>query len=227
MANVPFELRLELVTPVIQPFMLTLDGLLSYAAEALTGERGEALKAHIPLEEEAESQIYRASSITLGPDRFYQRHVKVRSLKHDDLFLPHIAPKMTKSGKLAKTPYTPLDKKRGDYANKLTDYMVISATTATCYGFGDTEQVLHLLEVVQGLGKHAAQGMGEIRNPEIRELSNDFSWITREGLPARPLPIEVWNRVGNASAEHIKHGLGVCRFPYWEQPPEKAVLPSW
>ncbi|MFG6179630.1 hypothetical protein ACGTN6_20570, partial [Halomonas sp. THAF12] len=204
--HVSFELTLTLGSPVIVPFRTTLDGLLSFAAEAMTGERGEKLTPHIPLAMDPDSGIFRASAIFLGsgvpgradgkaidPDIHFQQRVMVRSLKtDDDLDAAKIAPRVSKTGKPLKKPYPDIDKKRGDYANKLTNYTTALAPKAVCYGVGDPDAVMLLLELVMGLGKHAAQGMGEITQRKIRVIERDRSWVLPNQEPARSLPVAVW-----------------------------------
>jgi len=238
--HVPFELTLTLASPVVMPFRTTLDGLLSFATEAMTGLRGEELKPHIPLVVDPESGIFRASSIFLGtgvpgradgratePNVHFQNRVMVRSLKtDDDLDATKIAPRVSKTGKPLKKPYADIDKKRGNYANKLTNYTTVLTPKAVCYGVGDPEAVMHLLELVLGLGKHAAQGMGEITHRQIRVIQEDHSWILPNRLPARSLPVAIWESISDIPADEVPHGLSACRFPYWEAEWEASVVPS-
>ncbi|CAM3864455.1 hypothetical protein VRRI112168_03755 [Vreelandella rituensis] len=224
--SVPFELKLDLVSPVILPFHTTLDGLLSFAAEVMTGLRGDDLVPHIPLERDPDSGIFRASSIFLGPEVHYLDRIKVRSMRSaDDLDIRNIGPKRTAKGKVSTRPYTPLDKKRGDYANKLSKYVTVMAPTATCYGVGKPADILHLLELVIGLGKHANQGQGQIAGRSIREIADDRSWIAADGTPARPLPVALWESISATPVEQVTHGLSPCRFPYWATDWEACVMP--
>lgn len=224
--NVPFELTFDLATPVVMPFQTTLDGLLSYAAAAMTGLEGEELVPHIPLALDQESRIFKASSIFLGPQPRYMDAIKVRSMRSaDDLDARSIAPRRTAKGIIAKTPYPQLDKKRGDFANKMSRYITVQVPYATCYGVGRPDEVMLLLELIGGLGRFANQGQGEITGRSIRQITHDRSWISTTGQPNRPIPVATWERVSQTPVDDVTHGPAHCRFPYWETPSELCVMP--
>lgn len=222
---VPFKMTLTLATPVIMPFHTTLDGLLSYAGEAMTGLRDASLVDVLPLARDEASGIFRASSIFLSRNASYEKLVKVRSLKHWDLDAMLIAPKRSKAGKLAATPYSLIDKTRGAYANKLSVMSTLRTPKAVCYGVGDIEQVKLLMECVQGLGRHAHQGQGEILQVDIEPVESDGSWVDDAGRPRRPIPVAVWQaKVGRVDSTDV--AIMPTRFPYWLHPPEPCVAPA-
>lgn len=220
----PFKMTMTLATPVVMPFNTTLDGLLSFAGEALTGLRGEALADAMPLARDAESGIFKASSIFLSNAAFYENLVKVRALKHWDMDALLIGPKTTKTGKLARVPYPAIDKSRGDYANKLSVMTTLRTPKAVCYGVGDVETVELWMQCILGLGRHAQQGQGEIVQLKIDLMEEDYSWVNEEGLPQRPLPIDVWVREGHA-LEGVTTTTAATTFPYWESAMESCVAP--
>ena len=93
----PFKMTMTLVSPVVMPFNTTLDGLLSFAGEALTGLRGAELADVMPLARDAESGIFKASSIFLSNTAFYENLVNLRALKHWDLDAELTGPKTMKN----------------------------------------------------------------------------------------------------------------------------------
>lgn len=221
----PFKMTLTLASPVVMPFNTTLDGLLSFAGEALTGKLDNELADEIPLARDAESGVFKASSIFLSQSAFYESLVKVRALKHWDLDASMIGPMRTKTGKLARTPYPAIDKKRGDYGNKLSVLTTLRTPKAVCYGVGDIEKVQLWMECVIGLGRHAQQGQGEIINVQIEEIEEDLSWMSVKGEPQRPLPVDVWKQHGG-SMEGVTITTAPWQFPYWKQPLERCVAPA-
>lgn len=218
----PFKMTMTLATPVVMPFSTTLDGLLSFACEALTGKRDAELAEVIPLDDI--EGVFKASSIFLSDEAFYENLIKVRSLKHLDLDLSLIGPRLTKSGKPTRSPYPKIDKSRGEYANKLEKMTTLRTPRAVCYGVGDIEAIKLLMECVIGLGRHAQQGQGEIIGVDIVAIDEDLSWVSSEGQPQRPIPVSAWEAHGE-SLEGVTTTLAPARFPYWEQPLESCVAP--
>ncbi|AJY53171.1 hypothetical protein [Halomonas sp. KO116] len=220
----PFKMTMTLASPVVMPFNTTLDGLLSFAGEALTGLRGAKLADVMPLARDVESGIFKASSIFLSNAAFYENLVKVRALKHWDLDTQLIGPKKTKKGKVARVPYPSIDKSRGDYANKLSVMTTLRTPLAACYGVGDIETIELWMQCILGLGRHAQQGQGEIVQLDISPMDADLSWVNDDGLPQRPLPVNVWVRDGHA-LDGVTTTIAATQFPYWESPLESCVAP--
>ena len=226
MANhVPFKAVFHIATPIILPFSTTLDGLLAAAINGFTGlTEGDDLFNEIPLALDAESRVFHGSTLFLGMRPRHVQVTKSRALKSDDdLDARHIAPKRKRNGELTNTPYPKMDKSRGDYAHKLSYYGAVEVPTVVAYGMGDIEAVRHCLEVIQGLGRHAQQGCGEIRRIDIDEIDADLSLVSEQGNPQRPLPMPLWERL--ASGGDYLPGTVAVRPPYWQEPLETCALP--
>lgn len=223
MSSVPFRMTLSLVSPVVMPFLTSLDGLLSSTAEAFTGLYGEDLVPHIPLERDSDSGVFRASSIFLSRDGQYEHLVKVRALKHWDLDLSMIGPMRTKTGKLARSPYPKIDRSRGVYANKLTRVATFRTPRAVCYGVGNIEEIKLHMECLIGIGRFANQGQGEIANVALEQIDQDLSWVGLDGEPQRPIPVATWQALGGKDS--VTTSLRRCRFPYWQTEPEACAIP--
>lgn len=220
----PFKMTITLATPVVLPFSTTLDGLLSFAGETLTGKRDDELMEAMPLALDADSRVFRASSIFLERDASHEHLIKVRAFRHLDLDKAMIGPNRTKSGKPARNPYPQIDKSRGAYANKLTMMHTLRTPRAVCYGVGDTDMIRTYMHCIQGLGRHAQSGAGEIHRVEIHPISDDLSWVSQEGEPQRPIPVKAWEESGG-SLDNVATSMVAARFPYWGEPLERCVVP--
>lgn len=223
--HVPFKVIFHVATPIILPFSTTLDGLLAASASTLTGHtEGDALFNEIPLAYDQQSGVFHGSTLFFGGRPRYVQVTKSRALKtDDDLDARHIAPKRKKNGELTKTPYPKMEKSKGDYAHKLSFYSAVQVPTVVGYGLGNIEQVDHYLSLIQGLGRHAQQGCGEIRHIDIEPIDDDLSWLSEQGHPHRPLPNALWERL--ASGGDYLPGMVAVRPPYWEEPLEPCALP--
>ncbi|MDK2126248.1 hypothetical protein [Parachitinimonas caeni] len=212
----PFKLTLELATPFYLSSRLTLDGLLSAAIHHQTGKMGADTLAAIPLDQD--QGIFRGSSLFCHPRYRHRRFSRIMSLKserdlHTELFQPN------KRG----DRYGVVDQQRGKFKANLDSYFAIEAKEVYFWGVGDSDQTCYLIEnYIHGIGKRANTGAGEILSVRAEE-TDDFSWVTRKGKPARPLPVEIWNDMGLAPASTAP--LAVV-LPYWGTAPVDAVFPA-
>lgn len=226
MTHTPFRVEFDIATPIILPFTTTLDGLLSSAIDAVAGLRDDAMIEAMPLARDADSGIFRASSIFLGPRARHLKVTKSRALRtDDDLDARSISPKRKTNGDLAAKPYPKLDTARGDYASRLSTYNAIQVKRAFAFGVGDIEKVALLLDVMMGLGRHAQQGMGQITDVRIEETAEDMSWVNAQGQPQRPLPVDVWKTLGQPAGS-VETGVASVLPPYWQQDLHTCVVPS-
>ena len=52
-----------------------------------------------------------------------------------------------------------------------------------------------LLHRLPGIGKKAARGYGAITDVDVDPVDHDLS-LMRNGLPMRPIPVDLWDRMG-------------------------------
>lgn len=214
---IPFRLDIELATPISMHHRLTLDGLLSAAVFRQTGLIAEATYPHIPLVQE--HGVFRGSSLNLPTTAMPSSFGRVMSLRGpQDLSLGVFSPNVRNKR------YGAVDQQRGPYKANLTRYQAISTPHAWFYGLGDPDACVFLIEnFIQGLGKRANGGAGEITGVNWFETDEDLSWVSEKGQPARPLPKELW-------AEIMGTTLPVSRLavrpPYWQTERVPAVFPA-
>lgn len=212
-----FRIKLELGTAFHLGSRLTLDGLLSAAVFYEKGLKGIDTIPHIPLEQE--QGIFKGSSLFCDPGYRHESVGRVMSLRSErdlrsDLFQPN-----KRGGK-----YGPIDQQRGDYKANLSSFAGIAAKEAYFWGVGDPERAAYLIETfIPGIGKRATTGAGQILSVSWTEMDEDYSWITRKGAPARPLPVELWSELGgNPTAPAAPMAV---TLPYWESEAVAAVFP--
>ncbi|AVK02586.1 hypothetical protein CSB93_7004 (plasmid) [Pseudomonas paraeruginosa] len=108
----------------------------------------------------------------------------------------------------------------------MSSYAGIDAKTVIFFGKGDPDRVVELIKNnIPGLGRRANAGAGEIIDVSWVKVSadRDCSWIMPSGSPARPLPLDVWNRISG----HRKMPVAdlTVRVPYWSGEAVQAVYP--
>ena len=211
----PFRVTLYLATPFHLGSTLTLDGLLSAAVFNATGLKGEETIPYIPLERQ--DGIFKASSMFCHR---YIRHVPVVRImsfnSENDMSMHMFYPKLSR--------YTYIDQKRGPYKRNLSTYSGIESRRVYFWGLGDAQKVSYLLRTfIPGIGKRANGGAGQITKVEISETDNDLSWVTSSGKPARPLPIELWQKIGGDASVPVS-SMAVS-LPYWQSAKVPAVFP--
>ncbi len=82
--------------------------------------------------------------------------------------------------------------RRADCGNVMSTYEVTHCPSVTWHAEGDPEHVLELLEKVLFIGKRRASGYGQVRDWELSESSLG-GLIDEDGLPLRPIPLEMWS----------------------------------
>lgn len=217
MTHCSFKLTLGIAAPFSLNSSLTLDGLLSYAVNRATGLRGAETIDHIPLV--SRDGIFLASSLFCHAGYQHINVGRVMKLRPDkDLSMKAFYP----NGRNRKS-YVAVDQKRGPYKANMDSYPGIAAREVYFWGVGDTEKIVGLIDdYVLGIGKRANAGAGEIIDIRCDEIDEDFSWMTAKGLPARPLPLSIWKKIGGKELESLDVAV---TLPYWEVEAVKAVVP--
>lgn len=214
----PFKLTLVLATPFFQNHRLTLDGLLSAAIFKKTGSCGEDSIPLIPLV--SEKGIFKASSLFCHPQYRSLSFGRIGTMrKGADLSSEEFAP-----NKRGGKQYTFIDQARGPYKSMMTEYLGISSQEVYFWGVGDPDAVEYLINnYLLGIGKRSNAGAGEILSVNYTEIEEDLSWVTRKGLPARPLPVEVWRTISEVELPTVPLRVNV---PYYRSEEVQAVFPK-
>ena len=219
----PFKLIIKLATPfVMSRPRTTLDSLLSAAVFRETGLTGADTIPHIPLERE--DGIFKGSCAFVSGAYSHatvQRIMNLRGLA--DMTDEHFAPQSR--GKIKR--YLAVTTQRGPYKANMSNYAGIDARTVVFFGKGDPDRVAEMIRTnIPGLGRRANAGAGEILDVNCVKMpaERDCSWVMPNGTPARPLPLEVWNRISG----HRKVPVAelTVQVPYWSGDLVQAVYPS-
>ena len=216
--SIPFKVTLSLATPFYLGQMLTLDALLSAAIYKKLGKYGRESIEHIPLEQV--NGVFKGSSLFCHPRYKHQSIGRVMALRGSkdlniDLFPPN--------GRGGKN-YIYVDQQRGQYKATMNMYAGIYSHEVYFWGVGDPDAVEELLSTyILGIGKRANAGAGEIMSVQCETVEDDFSWITSRGLPARPLPIDIWNTLSDLDVPTMPMAIIV---PYYDTEEVLAVFPT-
>jgi hypothetical protein len=213
-----FKLTLTLATPFIMgASRTTLDGLLSAAIFREQGLMGEETISHIPLVSEA--GIFKGSTLFCHPRYSHEVVGRVMSLRGRDdqdesLFKPNSR----------GANYKQIDTARGPHKTNLSSYQGINSPEVYFWGVGDPDRVVELIQNhIQGLGKRSNAGSGQIIGISWEE-AEDQSWVTANGTPARPLPVDLWTEISDGKKAPVA-SIAVS-LPYWNGQAVDAVSPQ-
>lgn len=214
----PFHLVLHLDTPVLRTKgYLTLDGLIACAFKECTGRYPSDEESPLRFEE----GIAHASAAFFTPGQLGRRTF-YRGLTAQDMpGLDDISHPI--SGKKSWR----LEQKKNEWKKLMGQYDSISSKEAHFFGVGDIAKVSALVSpsngYLPGVGAKARSGFGRIASAQIHPLVEDLSWCVM-GQPARPLPEDLWVKT-YPQIRPMVITTARCRFPYWEGPAQRCVLP--
>lgn len=213
---IPFKLVIKLATPVVMRNLTTLDALLSAAVFNKTGLMAQATEPFIPLLKER--GIYRGSSLVLHAQYHHTKVMQLQSLRGESDLSTHAF-----SPNYHKRKYTRVVQATGPFKTSISLYPAYAAKEVYFFGVGDPDAVVELIQNhIQGIGKRNSVGAGEIQSV-LWEDSEDYSWINEKGMPARPLPLALWQEIGgNPSAPVAPLSVSL---PYWQTEKVQAVFP--
>lgn len=215
--SVPFKVTLRLATPFYLGQTLTLDALLSAAIYKKLGKYGPDSVKYIPLD--LTQGVFKGSSLFCHPRYKYQPVGRVMALRgrkdlNVDLFSPN-----KRGGK----QYIPIDQQRGQYKATMNLYAGIFSPEVYFWGVGNPVAVQELLtNYILGIGKRANAGAGEIMSVQCEIIDDDLSWVTSRGLPARPLPLDIWRSISDVEVPFMPMAVTV---PYYESDEVDSVFP--
>lgn len=211
-----FKLVIKLATPVIMGrTRTTLDGLLSAAVFKETGLMCEDTLDHIPLER-GHGGIFKASCMFVQGIYIHEVVGRVMGLRGRADIDVSLFPPNSKAG----NRYLAVDTARGAYKANMSNYSGINARTVCFFGVGDPDRVVQMIENnIIGIGKRSNAGAGQIASVHWEPVTEDWSWKTPGGKPARPLPLATWKMI--SASRDVPISTVTVQIPYWDV--EKAV----
>lgn len=215
----PFQLTLTLATPFSCDYPITLDAILSAAIFRQCGAKEKETIPLIPLARE--HNIFRASSLHYNRQQFSHTTVPrvMNLLGESDLSVHAFAPNRKRGN-----AYMAVDKKRGQYKTNMDSLPAIEAQDVYFWGVGDADRVVSLIQdYIPGIGKRSNAGAGQIDNVQVIATDEDYSWVTKAGLPARPLPATLWAQLSETTLQTMPMAVDV---PYWSGEQVEAVFPT-
>lgn len=210
----PFELQVELRSPVILPnYPLSLDGLLYWAL--LDHVDHDQAMRHLDDLLASESGCYKASAMAFvrTPWQDIAAHETVYSVCEDfednDLYV---------SNERRRTVTT----NGGPFRRRQSRWQSYSAAAVAFHAVGRPDEVANLVRwSIGGLGKNHPRGAGRIGAVSVVDCDADWSWADEQGRLARTLPTGL---AGQATGG-IK-GLARYRPRYDISDKSPCVIPS-
>jgi hypothetical protein len=201
----PFAVRIGIDTPLSLRGLLHLDGLLG----ALAVGRGKEA-TDIPLQKY--ESIYQGSAALLETGSFGLLNGEQIRLKHvaedkiPDGIFDHLKPAQRKIG-----PMSPM-------RNSVAPYPYYAGVRAVWFaGYGHSEAVVDLLKDARNLGAMGRTGYGRITELETFKIEQDDfpGLLFSSKLPARTIPLEMWDRFNSSRPEDAVISLQRFQPPYW------------
>lgn len=217
----PFKITLTLATPFISEYPITLDAILSAAIFRKQGLKGADTIPLIPIKRE--QGIFRSSSLHYTQNYSHTTVPRVMNLRGEyDLSINAFAPNSKKGAR-----YLAVDKKRGPYKTNLDSIQAIDAPEVYFWAVGNPDEVVQLiLDYIPGIGKRSNAGAGQIIDVFSEDQAEDYSWVSANGFPARPLPVSIWTSISDTDPASLPHAPMAVDVPYWSGQIVEAVFPS-
>lgn len=206
----PFRVEITLRTPSCLNRDLTLDAVLAAAMYQLTGDL-ELAHSKLPLAQT--DGVWHASTIDFLAGE-HSKQPYVAKLAHSDFDPTGYSGETNRKGRIRINI-------GGGYLSPQLRKLPTFIGTVAFEGNGDIDQVGELLESLPGLGKNVRQGLGRMAMIEVTGTSQDRSVVSEPGVPARPVPVPVWEAWGN-SADSVATDVVGWSPPYWKE--EQHVL---
>ena len=236
MVVTPFQLQIELRTPMQLGHYLRLDGLLWHTLflhHLCPYKAVDDLGSYLSIAETG--QYYHASAMMFGilgiqPDKsssgdIYDnllglRRAKVGAMHSGSDLSPENFPPNSVNGNRYKTVQTA----GGVYKNRLKAHPVYMAHSVVFHGVGDGNEIAELFNFyLTSIGMNANSGFGTIGKVSVEQIEADLSLVDADGLPARPLPIEDFIRM---SDKQVLTGEAMLKPPYRDQETVLCALPE-
>lgn len=202
-----FILTLNFRTPISAGRLPTLDAIL--AAE-IAKERGDDAIGDLPLEQT--EGVWHGSALFFDAPGIVRQTTKVALTRKERLDVPdHVAP--SRGGVFRKWP------------NLMNSYDMQAVSVGVYLGDGDIDAVESIIRDVPAIGARRADGFGLIDSYAFDEVRIGPLWGLADaaGRPARPVPNEVWSRLGPEA--QVPQAIEVCKYRpfYWSSRTPTAV----
>lgn len=231
----PFELQIELKSPIQIKRWLRLDGVLWHTLYAHYGDQMTAAKRLDDYLEATPGGYYKASTLSFATKgkaakRGYKEAVIDNVLGVDratvgvmrsgqDLSPEKFAPNSARGNR-----YTKLNLGSAPYKNRLTTHQCFHSDIVLFHGVGHGDDIADLIEFyIPALGVNANIGFGTIGSVRARNIETDYSCIDPRGKPTRPIPAEEYKLLSRAQA---KTGPAILIPPFRNQPEVLCALPE-
>jgi hypothetical protein len=216
----PFLVRLGVDTPVALNNLLHLDGLLG----KVLYDQGKTLD-DLPLE--CFEGVWMGSAAILETGAFgagEETITRIRTIREENIpsaLLAKLSGQETGIG-----PMSP-------YRNRLRAYPLASGVNAVWFaGLGDAKAVMALLEHVNQLGAMYKTGYGRVISREIFACGNARAGLAilstldaGELLPARAVPLAVWDKVTGLRPARAVIAERRAVPPYYQGDPVRCISP--
>lgn len=206
----PFELQLELLSPVILPtYPVHLDGLLWWA-----------LTSHLPEDEipaaldsllAQEDGVYKASAMAFLATP--AQTLTAATVSYVDCH------RWEQDNLLNGTGKKSFQLKGGPFMRRLREWQAHSAPAVHFAAVGDAEAIVTLLRhTIMGVGRNYRHGAGRIGRIAWQPLNEDQSWFDAGGSLQRTLPAHLGDQALALPA--------ACRPPYHQTEHQPCVVPG-
>lgn len=210
-----FAFRIAIDTPLALETLLHLDGLLC----ALTARAGGQWD-DIPVQRTA--GIWHASAALLECGPFGPAHERILRLKHvqTDSMHKEIA---------ASLPQR--ERKIGAMSqerDRLMPHTILGGIKAVWFvGRGNAARVGDLLGKTRNLGNMGSTGYGRVTGLEALKVPDCAmsGLVHTSGFPARTVPLELWQMLGNTDRAKGVVSMQRATPPYWHGPQQQCISP--
>ncbi len=210
-----FALRMGIATPIALQRLLHLDGLLCSLAATAGGRWDD-----IPLKRYEGIWQGSAAMLEVGPfGPVYGQQVRLKHVRKDAVPAA-VAKALPKEDRIIGA----MSLER----NQLTPYSCLSGVRAVWFtGRGDPGAVSELASRAPSIGGMGRTGYGRTTGVEVMVVDDAAltGLVLGNGRPARTMPVDLWERIGDA--EHPQKVVSDERAcpPYWTGREEPCVSP--
>lgn len=222
---VPMQITMDLLTPIIVgEYPVVFDGLLwaMFEAHLHCSERAKVALSQSLLYTDGVAHASSMAFATRAGETIIARDAPmVGRMSEDDLDADKIAPYGKKLN-----PYPKIQLQGGPTKNRLDLYRAMWSPQIVFYANGDVRTINKILQFYcRNIGQRAEAGYGQVCNIAVTQIEQDQSLLTPESEAARPLPVDIFRRIGGQGEQAID--LHCLTVPYWSTDGRiSSVLPS-